>query len=58
MAAQVRFAQFLRHDIRYRVGAIAADKREPLATIRGDYSFEVFNGDYRQPPPPVVAERA
>lgn len=25
---------------------------------RGDYSFEVFNYDYQQPPLPVVAERA
>jgi len=25
---------------------------------RGDYSFEVFNDDYQQMPPPVVAERA
>jgi len=25
---------------------------------RGDYSFEVFNDDYRQLPLPVVAERA
>ena len=25
---------------------------------RGDYSFEVFNDDYRQLPPNVVAERA
>jgi len=25
---------------------------------RGDYSFEVFNDDYTQLPPPVVAERA
>lgn len=25
---------------------------------RGDYSFEVFNDDYRQLPPPLVAERA
>jgi sugar phosphate isomerase/epimerase len=25
---------------------------------RGDYSFEVFNDDYRQLPPPFVAERA
>jgi sugar phosphate isomerase/epimerase len=25
---------------------------------RGDYSFEVFNDDYRQLPPPVVAQRA
>jgi sugar phosphate isomerase/epimerase len=25
---------------------------------RGDYSFEVFNDDYRQLPPPMVAERA
>ncbi len=28
------------------------------AGYRGDYSFEVFNDDYRQLPPPVVAERA
>ncbi len=25
---------------------------------RGDYSFEVFNDDYQQIPPEVVAERA
>ena len=25
---------------------------------RGDYSFEVFNDDYRTLPPPMVAERA
>ena len=25
---------------------------------RGDYSFEVFNDDYRQLPPPIVAQRA
>jgi sugar phosphate isomerase/epimerase len=25
---------------------------------RGDYSFEVFNDDYRQLPLPMVAERA
>ncbi len=25
---------------------------------RGDYSFEVFNDDYQQIPPPTVAERA
>ncbi|OGA20684.1 MAG: xylose isomerase [Betaproteobacteria bacterium RIFCSPLOWO2_02_FULL_67_26] len=25
---------------------------------RGDYSFEVFNDDYKQLPPPLVAERA
>jgi hypothetical protein len=25
---------------------------------RGDYSFEVFNDDYQQMPPPVVAARA
>jgi sugar phosphate isomerase/epimerase len=25
---------------------------------RGDYSFEVFNDDYKQLPLPVVAERA
>jgi sugar phosphate isomerase/epimerase len=25
---------------------------------RGDYSFEVFNDDYQQLPPPMVAQRA
>ena len=24
---------------------------------RGDYSFEVFNDDYQQMPPPLVAQR-
>ena len=28
------------------------------AGYRGDYSFEVFNDDYKQLPPPIVAERA
>jgi len=39
-----------------QVGAMVRSLDE--AGYRGDYSFEVFNDDYRQLPLPVVAERA
>ena len=51
----------------YRVfpgeGVHSAQVAEMVRTLdemgyRGDYSFEVFNDDYRQLPPPMVAERA
>ena len=40
--------------------AAVADLVRRLAALgfRGDYSFEVFNDDYRQLPPPLVAGRA
>ena len=39
-------------------GVVNLARRLDEMGYRGDYSFEVFNDDYTQLPPPVVAERA